>query len=671
MGQPSLAELIADATPSERRWILNGVPANLLVWTWSIWARPEQMAPPGDWNLWMVKAGRGWGKTRTGAEWVRDRARNPQERIALVGRTAGDVRDVMVEGESGLLRIFPDDERPLYEPSKRRVTFKSGAVASCFSADEPDLLRGPQHSCFIGQTTILTNRGQTILRDVVVGDMAQTRQGLRPVIDARNRTCRVGTVRLSNGVELTGTNDHPVMTSKGWKQLGELTVRDLVCVGKQTRLDISSDITDAVNYTNTEKSGRKPTGIFQRDRTSATLTGTKQTTHCSICGSYQERTTLHCIHQSNTKRHAEHAASPCAIGETSKVSASRANTKSLNKSERSSGSAMCAEHGSSAGVDISVASVVSTWEDAGNQTVYNLTVDGCHEYFANGVLVHNCFWADELAAWRFDRDAWDNLMFGFRLGSKPRGIITTTPRPTKLVREIFGRSDCVVSGGSTYDNAGNVADSFLNVILSRYEGTRIGRQEINAEILDENPGALWSPKVIERNRVRVAPSLRRVVVAIDPAVTSNPDSDETGIVCAGLGEDGHGYILADLSGVMAALEWAKASVGWYKDNGADRIIAEVNNGGDLVELTIRTVDPHVAYSAVHASRGKIIRAEPIAALYEQGRVHHVGTFAALEDQCTSFDPATAKRSPDRMDAMVWALTELMLGSQGEPRLRTL
>jgi phage terminase large subunit-like protein len=428
MGQPSLAELIAEATPSERRWLLNGVPANLLAWAWNIWARPEQMAPRGDWNIWMVKAGRGWGKTRTGAEWVRERARNPQERIHLIGRTAADVRDVMVEGESGLLRIFPDDERPLYEPSKRRVTFKSGAVASCFSADEPDALRGPQSSSF---------------------------------------------------------------------------------------------------------------------------------------------------------------------------------------------------------------------------------------------------WADELAAWRFDRDAWDNLMFGFRLGQNPRGIITTTPRPTKLVREILAGQDTVVTGGSTYDNAGNIADTFLSKILSRYEGTRLGRQEIEAEVLEDNPGALWSATNIERHRVRVAPAMRRLVVAIDPAVTSNQDSDETGIVCAGLGEDGHGYILADLSGVMAALEWAKAAVGWYKDNGADRIIAEVNNGGDLVELTIRTVDPHVAYSAVHATRGKIIRAEPISALYEQGRVHHVGTFPMLEDQMTSFDPATSKKSPDRMDAAVWALTELMLGSQGEPRLRTL
>jgi len=425
---PSLAERIAKLSPQERRWLLNGVPAGLLIWSWRMWARPEQVAPPGGWTLWLIKAGRGWGKTRTGAEWIRERVRNRNEVIALVGRTAADVRDVMVEGPSGIMRVFPDSERPNYEPSKRRITFASGATATCFSADEPDLLRGPQH------------------------------------------------------------------------------------------------------------------------------------TAC---------------------------------------------------------------------------------------------------------------WADELAAWRYDRETWDNLMFGLRLGEHPQACITTTPRPTKLIRELLSRHDCTVTGGSTYDNAGNLAQNFLSEILTRYEGTRLGRQEIEAEVLDDNPGALWNGRVIERNRVRHAPALRRIAIAIDPAVTSNPDSDETGIVAGGLGEDGHAYILADLSGHMAALEWAKAAVGWYQDNCADRIIAEVNNGGDLVEATIRTVDPMVSYRAVHATRGKAIRAEPIAALYEQGRVHHVGQHAALEDQMTSFDPATSKRSPDRMDALVWLVTDLMIGAHAEPRVRSL
>lgn len=428
MRQPSLAERLAALTPQQRRWLLNGVPAGLLVWAWRLWARPEQVNPPGDWNLWLIKAGRGWGKTRTGAEWVRERARNPHAVIALIGRTAADVRDVMVEGPAGIMRVFPDTDRPNYEPSKRRITFASGATATTFSADEPDLLRGPQH-------------------------------------------------------------------------------------------------TD--------------------------------------------------------------------------------------------------------------------------------------------------FWADELASWRYDRETWDNLMFGFRLGDHPRGCITTTPRPTKLIRELMGRADCVVTGGSTYDNAGNIAESFLSTILSRYEGTRLGRQEINADILEDNPGALWTGTNIERHRVRVAPALRRIVVAIDPAVTSNPDSDETGIVCGGVGDDGHGYVMADLSGQMAALEWARKATGWAKDNGADRIVAEVNNGGDLVEVTIRTVDPLASYRSVHATRGKKIRAEPISALYEQGKVHHVGCFPMLEDQMTTYDPATSKKSPDRMDALVWLLTELMLDGYGEPRLRVL
>lgn len=369
----------------------------------------------------MVKAGRGWGKTRTGAEWVREQVEQGIcGRFALVGATAADARDVMVEGESGLLAIAPSWCRPKYEPSKRRLTWPNGALASTYSADEPERLRGPQH-------------------------------------------------------------------------------------------------------------------------------------------------------------------------------------------------------------------------------------DGA--------------WADELGAWRYP-EAWDMLMFGLRLGTNPRAVVTTTPRPNKLVKELIKLSTTAVTGGSSYQNRANLVPSFFAQIISRYEGTRLGRQEINGELLEDNPGALWNLAQIEDSRVKVAPDMKRIVVAIDPAVTNTEDSDETGIVVAGIGVDNHGYVLDDLTLSASPDSWGRRAVLGFIDHQADRIVAEVNNGGDLVENVIRMVAKDmgvsVSYKAVRASRGKVVRAEPVAALYEQCRIHHVGMFAKLEDQMCEYDPLTSTKSPDRMDALVWAFTELMI-----------
>jgi predicted phage terminase large subunit-like protein len=221
-----------------------------------------------------------------------------------------------------------------------------------------------------------------------------------------------------------------------------------------------------------------------------------------------------------------------------------------------------------------------------------------------------------------------------------------------------------VTRGSTYDNRDNLAPAFLAQIVKRYEGTRLGRQELEAELLDDVPGALWTREMIERARLIAAPELRRIVVAIDPAMTSGEDADETGIIAAGIGFDGHGYVLDDLSGRMPPHEWARRAVAAYHARKADRVVAEVNNGGDMVEATIRMIDAGVSYRALRASRGKILRAEPVAALYERGRVHHVGGFAVLEDQMcaftTDFDRQAAGYSPDRLDALVWALSDLMV-----------
>lgn len=400
---------------------LDDVALATLLYDWRVWARPNQLPPPGDWRVWLLMAGRGFGKTRAGAEWVRLLAEEARgERIALVGATAADVRDVMIEGESGLLAISNPNFVPYYEPSRGRVTWPNGVIAKAFSAEEPDRLRGPQH---------------------------------------------------------------------------------------------------------------------------------------------------------------DHA------------------------------------------------------------------------------------WCDELAAWR-NPEAWDMLQMGLRLGGDPRTVVTTTPKPVRLIRDLLQDTTVMVSRGTTYENRRHLAASFLRQVVKRYEGTRLGRQELEAELLLDPVGALWSRERIEAARVTASPELARVVVAIDPAVSAGGRSDETGIVVAGRGQDGLAYVLEDGSGRLRAEDWARRAVALYRRYQADRVIGEVNNGGDLVEATLRAVDANVSYKAVRASRGKVTCAEPVAALYEQGRVKHRGALAALEDQMCAFsadfDAKAAGYSPDRVDALVWALTELML-----------
>jgi phage terminase large subunit-like protein len=270
-------------------------------------------------------------------------------------------------------------------------------------------------------------------------------------------------------------------------------------------------------------------------------------------------------------------------------------------------------------------------------------------------------WLDELAKFKNPQECLDALDFGMREVSAdyPRRIITTTPRPIKALKAIKGLASTVVVTGSSYENRANLSPKWFSDILSKFEGTRLGRQEIHAETLDDNPGALWRRHWFDDLRVKGPPALKRVVVAIDPATTSNPDSDETGIIVAGLGSNDHGYVLADLSLRGTPEEWARVAVNAYHDYKCDRIIAETNNGGEMVETLIRTVERNIPFTAVHASRGKITRAEPISSLYEQSKCHHVGSFPVLEDQCCEYDPKTAKFSPDHMDALVWAFTELM------------
>ncbi|MGA0564161.1 DNA-packaging protein [Ancylobacter sp. VNQ12] len=404
-----------------------------LLHDWRFLARDAQIAPADDalpdglWQTWLILAGRGFGKTRTGAEWIREQVKGGATRLGLIAPTASDARDVMVEGESGILSVcWAGDRteagepigRPSYEPSKRRLTWANGAVATLFSAEEPERLRGPQHEAL---------------------------------------------------------------------------------------------------------------------------------------------------------------------------------------------------------------------------------------------------WCDELAAWKYLRETWDMAQFGLRLGARPRVCITTTPKPLKLIREIMADKLTVVTRGSTFDNRANLAPTFLRAVEDKYAGTRLGRQELFAEVLEEAEGALWTRQQLEAARhAGPLPEMLRVVIAVDPATTATEESDETGIVAVGLGVDHRGYVLEDASGRYAPDKWAKKALELFDRHKASRIVAEGNQGGDMVTHTIQTERRNAPVTRVHAKVGKRARAEPVAALYEQGKVSHCAAMPDLEDQMVIWEPLGGMPSPDRLDALVWGLTELMI-----------
>lgn len=390
-------------------------------YNWSFNARPNQRLPEGNWRIWLILAGRGFGKTRTGAETVRFWITSGYaKRICLLGDTLQEVRNIMIEGNSGLLSVCPPEETPLYEISKNQLRWGNGAFCTAYSAHAYEKLRGPQF--------------------------------------------------------------------------------------------------DAA-------------------------------------------------------------------------------------------------------------------------------------------------WVDELAKFKNGQEAWDQLMLGLRLGQIPRVVITTTPKPIPLIFSLLKRDDVVVTRGSTFDNAANLSSSYLENIQTRYGHTSLGAQEIEGEMIDNQGDRLWTSEMLEAARLppgQALPPLQRLVVAIDPAVSSGDDSDETGLIVAALTADGRGVLLDDLSGRMPALHWAQRAIEAYHLHQADCLIAEVNNGGDLVEKLIHSLDPAVAYKGVRATRGKWVRAEPIAALYSQRRVIHARSFPELEAQLKEYTPHTSSFSPDRLDALVWALTELLL-----------
>lgn len=278
-------------------------------------------------------------------------------------------------------------------------------------------------------------------------------------------------------------------------------------------------------------------------------------------------------------------------------------------------------------------------------------------------------WADELCKWRYPEETWSNLQLALRLGARPRQAVTTTPRPTGLIKRLLTAKTTRVSRMTTYDNRANLAPAFFSEIARQYEGAALGRQELMGELIEDVAGALWTWSMVEAARVSAAPALERVVVAVDPPASHGPDADECGVIVAGRAADAC-YVLADWSAKgLSPHGWAARAVAAFHEFAADRLVVEANQGGDMVRAVIAGVDPSAPVRAVHATRGKRLRAEPVAALYERGLVRHVGAFSALEDQMTSFAGEAGEKSPDRLDALVWAVSDLMFRKRTAPAVR--
>lgn len=698
--------------------------AEELKYDWSFWAREGQLLPTDNkdprlvekgltktqWNTWVCLAGRGWGKTKAGVETVREWVKQGNGIIHCVAPTKGDVRKVMVEGDSGLLNVCWKGDKthrgaamgyPNWSPTNNTLTWENGAKAVFFSAEDPERLRGPQaHKawCFIAGTKVLTNAGEAPVEGITVGTLVQTSKGIHPVVATSKRPMTVGQVVFSDGRTLTGTYDHPIMTEGGqWVPLGDLEWGDKVCAidvlsSKERRSTATAGDTTSGPGTTAGKvtrglSGciglfgralwdRSLRGIISITRTVTGSTTTSTTSNASLVNTTAGTTTLNEVVSQGSQNP---TVSSNALIATQRSLGSRLSTaktwfvslvalKGLKRSEKPSEAAASVVRHSDQGLETTALSVVSTWRPRGEQYVYNLQVDEVHEYIANGVLTHNC---DEICAWNNAQDTWDMMQFGLRLGQHPQTLVTTTPKTTKLIRNILADDKTIISRGSTYDNAANLAGTFLEAVRKQYEGTRLGRQELYAEILDEASGALWSRSLLASCEVdrEDVPDLNRIVVSLDPAITSNAESDMTGIVVAGVDINGTAYVLEDATGRYTPQQWASKAVELYNRYEADRVVAEKNQGGDMVKHTLLTECPTLPIRLVHASRGKMARAEPVSALYEQGRVKHVKGLNELEDQMVTWEPLGSLGSPDRLDSLVWSITDLLLNGYAKPAMQ--
>jgi phage terminase large subunit-like protein len=309
-----------------------------------------------------------------------------------------------------------------------------------------------------------------------------------------------------------------------------------------------------------------------------------------------------------------------------------------------------------------------TWKNGAIATLF-----GAESYEQLRGPQFDCAWIDELAKFRHADDIWTQLMLSLRLGNDPRCLITTTPRPIPLLEKLIKDPSVITTRGTTFENQDNLAPTFISQILAQFQGTSLGAQELYAEILSQRQGAIWSRPMIQYQEPPLDSqgkyALTRIVIAVDPATTHHEGSDETGVVVAGLDEHNNAYVLDDLSGRLSPGDWGRRVVEAYWYHKADRVVAEVNKGGDLVERILRAIDPNIAYKAVRATRGKATRAEPIAALYEQNRIFHARPFRDLETQLCDYVPGVTSKSPDRLDALVWGMTDLMLEAEHTPTLK--
>ena len=655
---------------------------NQLQYNWEFWARPNQLAPEGAWKVWLLNCGRGFGKTRTGTEWVRSEIKKGRMRMAAVGPTKGSVRQVMIDGESGLLSVCHASDKtddgvhlgkPVWSPTNNTVTWANGAKVEVFSAEDPERLRGPQFEaawcdeiCLISDSYVSTINGPKTIDKITKDDMILTRFGYKPVVEAwKTGERQTWKIETESGKTLQGTFDHPVMTPDGWKSLGKLKVGESILAlnGMEDAGTKHSATTSTEKVTCcTEKSMNPIMGLLKRVSTYITSMKTKVTIGWKILKHFLSQIMSNNILLEDSTKTLTQGSGQGHSGIVKNLSSYLAHSVAhvLNQlAQEQSFAQTCV-----------VSDTVVKVEKADRQDVYNITVKDCHEYFANGILNHNC-------AWTRRDETWDMLQFCMRLGKNPQIVVTTTPKPDKLIRrltssEMIDSGKVVITQGTSYDNADNID---LDA-LKQYEGTRLGRQELYAEILTEAAGALWNKEMLEQcqahwieDPVEFSKSLLRIVVAIDPAVTANKHSDLTGIMVAGIDVNGKAYVLEDATGTFTPEGWASKAIELYEKYSADRIVAERNQGGDMVRHTLKTVDETIPITLVHASRGKYARAEPVSALYEQGKVFHVKGLMDLEDQMVTWEPLESIGSPDRLDAMVWAITNLLLNNRIQPPLK--
>jgi len=575
----STAQRLALLPPEEREAALAGLDPESLLADWHLWARPSQLAPEGDWALWLYMAGRGSGKTRSAAEWLNGRVHGGQaKRIALLGRTAADVRDVMIQGESGLIHSARPDERPLWEPSKRRLSWPNGAFALAFSADEPDQLRGPQFDagwCIAEGQPILTSRGWIPVEEIGVGERVRTRSGYWPV-------------------------------TRSWL------------------VDLDRDVVEVMT----------PLGNLRCTADHRILRGDHRNSRLddwAPAGDLMPGDMVHVV--------------PIEAGLEGRA----------------------------------VPTPVELVVPAGRAPVYDLTVEGHHEYFAGGLLTHNC---DEFASFPQiagvdGLTAFENLRLGLRLpveGDMPRMVATTTPRRVPTMWKVLEEAEnpefgIVITQSTTYDNLANLAPAFRQTILGLYEGTRIGEQELMGQMLHDVEGALFMQADLDKGRVTELPKGVRMhtVVGVDPSVAERP-KDEAGIVVVrGTAERDFFrrqlYVVEDATVLGSPAVWAQRVVDMAIKWSAP-VVAEGNQGGELVRMAIGQVNSNVPVYIVHAKAGKATRAEPVAALAEQGRLHLWNYHPLLESEITSWVPAETRMSPGRLDAMVWAVLSLTTKVRG-------